>query len=80
MFNTPGEQSGRRKGWNGKKRASKRKRARGRKMVFNKQTALYGNVMNTVDKKKEETKVVKFQAVKELQSIFKCHIDFSSNL
>lgn len=35
--------------------------------------------MNTVDKK-GETKVVKFQAVKELQSVFKCHIDFPSNL
>lgn len=51
-----------------------------RRMVFNKQAALYGNVMNTVDKKKGETKVVKFQAAKELQSVFKCHIDFSSNL
>lgn len=63
-----------------KKQKSKRKRAREREMVFNKQAALYGNVMNTVDKKKGETKVVKFQAVKELQSVFKCHIDFSSNL
>lgn len=35
--------------------------------------------MNTVDKKGERQKVVKFQAVKELQSVFKCHIDFSSN-
>ena len=56
MFNPPGEQSGRR-GGNGKKRASKRKRARGREMVFNKQAALYGNVMNTVDKKRERQKL-----------------------
>lgn len=40
-----------------KKRASKRKRARGTEMVFNKQAALYGNVMNTVDKKRVRQKL-----------------------
>lgn len=41
----------------GKERVSKRKRARGRGMVFNKEAALYGNVMNTVDKKRERQKL-----------------------
>lgn len=41
----------------GKERVSKRKRARGREMVFNKEAALYGNVMNTVDKKRERQKL-----------------------
>lgn len=40
-----------------KKGVSERKRARGREMVFNKQAALYGNVMNTVDKKRERQKL-----------------------
>lgn len=39
----------------GKERVSKRKRAR--EMVFNKEAALYGNVMNTVDKKRERQKL-----------------------
>lgn len=56
MFSTPGEQSAGR--WKmGKERVSKRKRARGRKMVFNKETTLYGNVMNTVDKKRKRQKL-----------------------
>lgn len=57
MFSTPGEQvaGG---GWEmGKERVSKRKRARGREVVFNKEAALYGNVMNTVDKKRERQKL-----------------------
>lgn len=41
----------------GKERLSKRKRARGRKMVFYKEATLYGNVMNTVDKKRERQKL-----------------------
>lgn len=50
--------SGRRGGGEmGKERVSKRKRARGREVVFNKEAALYGNVMNTVDKKRERQKL-----------------------
>lgn len=43
--------------WKKKKQKSRRKRAREREMVFNKQAALYGNVMNTVDKKRERQKL-----------------------
>lgn len=58
MFNPRGEQrDGRGENGKKKKQKSRRKRAREREMVFNKQAALYGNVMNTVDKKRERQKL-----------------------
>lgn len=44
-------------GGNGKKESEREEKSKRKEMVFNKQAALYGNVMNTVDKKRERQKL-----------------------